>query len=142
MPFEVTIRLQIVENGGHKALPICPSGYLSAISCQITGFVIFPAFCFTLNHQYAKHLALADVVHKAFGHFCWKKTLCRVTFQKSNDLIHRLKGQRMRFIIKGIIHAPRALKAPLQRMKKMCIQPDKTVFYSQVRTNEHVFASS
>ena len=142
MPFEVTIRLQIVENGGHKAFPICPSANLSTISGQITRFAIVSVFHPSLNHQYAKHLALADVVHKAFVRFCWKKTLCRVTFQKSNDLIHRLKGQRMRFIIKGIIHAPRALKAPLQRMKKMCIQPDKTVFYSQVRTNEHVFAAS
>ena len=105
MPFEVAIRLQIVENGRHKAFPIRPSANLSTISCQITGFVIFPAFCFTLNHQYAKHLALADVAQKAFGHFRRKKTLCLVTFQKSNNLIHCLKGQWMRFIIKRIIHA-------------------------------------
>ena len=49
---EIAAILQVVEYGGHEAIPVAPASYLSGVGCKVAGVAVG-----CLYYEYSEHLA-------------------------------------------------------------------------------------
>ena len=57
---EISVGLQIVEDGWHEIIPVASSAYLSAVGGKITYFWGTRFRLGILNDEYAKHFSFSD----------------------------------------------------------------------------------
>ena len=94
MGLEISVGLQIVEDGWHEIIPVASSAYLSAISSKIAYFRGTRYWLGILNDEYAKHFSFIYLLSPVF-------TLSEIGLQ----LLAYGDAKRMRLVIERIVHA-------------------------------------